>query len=130
MPLIPALSRESGAFTALLLAGMVSWFASTWPDGLEWSYLEHRYPAAEKAVANRSAIVAAVQRWQSRWSPLSDYSRREAPLGQLPSQEAGQRAPTWPNADGWRSAAGVLGTLLTLGILYALSRLIRRTARA
>ena len=31
--------------TALLLAGVVSWFASTMPDGLEWSYSKHRYGA-------------------------------------------------------------------------------------
>ena len=29
------------AVTALLLAGVVSWFASTHPDGLEWTYQEH-----------------------------------------------------------------------------------------
>ena len=58
--------------TAVLLAGVVSWFASTWPDGLQWSYLEHRYETAEKAVHNESPLVAAVDRWQSQWSPMTD----------------------------------------------------------
>jgi cobalt/nickel transport system permease protein len=52
--------------TALLLASVVSWFASTLPDGLEWSYLEHRYGAAATAVCNQSPLVAAVDRWQSK----------------------------------------------------------------
>ena len=105
----------------MLLAGVVSWFASTWPDGLEWSYLGHRYAAAEKAVANESAVVAAVDQWQSKWSPMTDYGRRQAPLGELPPDGAAEAASTWPNLNGWRSLAGVLGTIVTLGILYGAS---------
>jgi cobalt/nickel transport system permease protein len=112
--------------TALLLAGVISWFASTLPDGLEWSYLERRYEAAETAVSNDSPTVAAVDRWQSRWTPLADYTRREAPLGQLPTEEKAESS-AWPNPDGWRSVAGILGTIVTLGILYAASLWMRKT---
>ena len=111
--------------TALLLAGVVSWFASTLPDGLEWSYREHRYGAAKTTVDNPSPIVAAVDRWQSRWSPMTDYSRRETPLGQLAANQNAESPSAWPNPDGWRSLAGVLGTIVTLGILYAASRWMR-----
>ena len=92
--------------TALLLAGVVSWFASTWPDGLEWSCQERRYGEAEKIVRNDSPLVAAVDRWQSRWSTMSDYTRRQAPLGNEPAEPAAHRDPAWPNPDGWRSLAG------------------------
>ena len=112
--------------TAMLLAGVVSWFASTWPDGLEWSYLGHRYAVAEKAVANDSAAVAAVDQWQSKWSPMTDYGRRQVPLGQLPHEVAAEVPSTWPNPSGWRSLAGVLGTIVTLGILYGASRVMRK----
>lgn len=114
--------------TAVLLAGVISWFASTLPDGLEWSYLEHGYGTSDKAIANPSDTVAAVEQWQAKWSPLTDYGRRTAPLGQLPPQETSEPAPAWPNFDGWRSVAGLLGTLVTLGILYAASCWIRRPA--
>jgi cobalt/nickel transport system permease protein len=110
----------------MLLAGIVSWFASTWPDGLEWSYLGHRYAAAEKAVSSDSAVVAAVDRWQSKWSPMTDYGRRQVPLGELPPDGAAEAASTWPNPDGWRSLAGVLGTIVTLGMLYGASRAMRK----
>jgi len=116
--------------TAVLLAGVVCWFASTWPDGLEWSYLEHRYAAAEKAVYNESPLVAAVDRWQSQWSPMTDYTRREAPLGQLPIAGTIESTAAWPNFDGWRSVAGVLGTMVTLGILYGVSRRMQRTTQS
>lgn len=114
--------------TAVLLAGVVSWFSSTWPDGLEWSYLEHRYEAAEKAVHSESPLVAAVDRWQSQWSPMTDYTRREAPLGQLPVVGTIESPAAWPNFDGWRSVAGVLGTIITLSILYGVSRRMQRAA--
>ncbi|MGO8750430.1 MAG: energy-coupling factor ABC transporter permease [Thermoguttaceae bacterium] len=112
--------------TALLLAGVVSWFASTCPDGLEWSYLEHRYEATGKAVRNESPVIAAVDRWQSKWSPMTDYTRRETPLGQAPAEETAEREPAWPRPDGWRSLAGLLGTIVTLSILYGASRWMRK----
>jgi cobalt/nickel transport system permease protein len=115
--------------TALLLAGVISWFASTLPDGLEWSYLEHRYGAAETTISNDSPTVAAVDQWQSKWSPMADYTRREAPLGQLPAGGKAESPPAWPNPDGWRSLAGVLGTIVTLSILYVVSRWMRKTGR-
>jgi cobalt/nickel transport system permease protein len=113
--------------TALLLAGVVSWFASTLPDGLEWSYQEHRYGDIENVVRNDSPLVAAVDQWQSRWSPMSDYTRREEPLGQVRAEPATERASVWPNPDGWRSVAGLLGTIVTLTILYGASRWLRRS---
>ena len=89
--------------TALLMAGVVSWFASTLPDGLEWSYLEHRYGTVEQNVRNESPIVGAVDQWQSKWSLMSDYTSREAPLGTLPTAEG--KSSAWPNISGWRSLA-------------------------
>jgi cobalt/nickel transport system permease protein len=116
--------------TALLLSGVISWFASSLPDGLEWSYREHRYGTAEQAVDNRSPAVAAVDRWQSKWSPLTDYNRRETPLGQVPAAGTAESASGWPQPDGWGSLAGILGTAVTLGLVYGVSRWMRRTARA
>jgi cobalt/nickel transport system permease protein len=112
--------------TALLLAGVVSWFASRSPDGLEWSYGEHHYAAAGKAVQNDSFLVAAVGRWQQRWSVMSDYTRRDAPLGQLPVEAKAEPASAWAAPDGWRSLAGILGTAVTLGILFGVSRWMQR----
>jgi cobalt/nickel transport system permease protein len=106
--------------TALLLAGLVSWFASSQPDGLEWSCGERPGKPTETAIRNDSRAVAAVDEWQSRWAPMADYTRRDAPLGRLPSAKP-HPAP-WPNPDAWRSLAGLLGTGLTLGIVYGASR--------
>ena len=114
--------------TSLLLAAVVSWFASTRPDGLEWSYRDHRYAGSAAAIRNDSPLVALANAWQDKWTVMRDYSRREAPLGQLPpaaNKTAAWKA-SWPNIDGWGSLAGLLGTAATLGVLYVLARWARR----
>jgi cobalt/nickel transport system permease protein len=114
--------------TALLLAGVVSWFASTHPDGLEWTYQKHFKHGDGATVENASPVVAAVDRWQARWSPMSDYAKRSAPLGQEPPAEGqpSESQGAWPNVSGWGSLAGVLGTLATLAVLYLVTRKFRR----
>ncbi len=118
--------------TALLLAGGISWFASTRPDGLEWSYLHHRYGQTSSALEAPSAGVAAVDEWQSKYTPMPDYTRRAAPLGQgAQAPEAGEEhtESAWPAVSGWASLAGVLGTAVTLGLVYLTALLLRRRAR-
>ena len=116
--------------TALLLAGVVSWFASTWPDGLEWSYLEHRYGAAEQSRAQRFADRC---RGRPVAEPMVADDRLHPPrsaAGPVARRRDGRvRVAAWPNPDGWRSLAGVLGTIVTLSILYGVSRWMRRTPR-
>jgi len=116
--------------TALLLAGVVSWFASSHPDGLEWSYLEHNYGGTEAAVRPPSPTIAAVDEFQSRYSPMPDYSGRAADLGAVaPESEPEEAAEdAWPNVNGWGSLAGLTGTALTLLIVYALSIILRPKA--
>ena len=104
---------------ALLLAGVVSWFASPHPDALESS--------SEGHIKEPSGTIVAVDEGQARWAPMSDYTRREAPLGQLRSDEAEEQAEAaYPNVDGWGSLAGVVGTVLTLGIVYLLAVMLKK----
>ena len=111
--------------TAMLLAGVVSWFASTAPDGLEWSLTSHNYgQAGVKAVDNPSPAVEAVDAAQARYTLLPDYDKRPAPLGQVAAPAA--KAEHWPNVSGWGSLAGLVGTALTLVALYLVARLLRR----
>ena len=115
--------------TALLLGGVVSWFASSRPDGLEWSYRGHDYGKAAAPVAAPSQAVAAVERFQTRYSPMPDYTRRASAVNPVAVDEAGAEG-AWPNVDGWRSLAGVVGTAVTLLVVYALAMLLRKRARA
>jgi len=115
--------------TSLLLSGVVCWFASTHPDGLEWAYQKHTYAGAvSEPVRPAEGLMAAVDSWQAKWSLMADYSRRPVPLGEEPSKsEKAPENPTgWGKADGWKSLAGLLGTGVTMVILYATSVVIRR----
>jgi cobalt/nickel transport system permease protein len=119
--------------TAALLAGVVSWFASSHPDGLEWSYLEHRYKGSEEAVAAPGETVARVESLQARWSLLPDYTKREAALGEEQTEPEETRddgsAGAWPSVSGWGSLAGLIGTAVTLGVVYLVALGVRRRHR-
>ncbi|KKL05134.1 hypothetical protein LCGC14_2609100, partial [marine sediment metagenome] len=116
--------------TALLLAGVVGWFTGPHADGLE-SALEGRYYNGTEALAATDGGLAAwADAWQSRWAPMADYTKRHAPMGAVsaePNRE--EAAAVYPNLDGWGSLAGVIGTGVTLVLLFGISRLLRRLRR-
>ncbi len=112
--------------TAALLAAVVAWFASASPDGLEWCTTEHRWAGADRAVEEPSSAVAAVNAWQTRWSLMPDYSRRPAPLGEDPAAPASTTAAKASVVKPWGSLAGLLGTAVTLGIVWSAATLLRR----
>ena len=62
--------------TALLLGGVISGFAATAPDGLEWS-------AAQAAAPVADATVADVEALQETWTPMPEYATGWAPLAGL-----------------------------------------------
>ncbi len=110
--------------TALLLGGVVSWFASTAPDGLEWCIAESSRTAAA-APGHPSPAMEAADAAVAKIALLPSYDKRPVPLGQAaPPVQTG--AAAWPNASGWGSLAGLLGTVVTLALVYAVSRVIRR----
>ena len=114
--------------TALLLAGVVSWFASSHPDGLEWSYLEHTYNHADSAIKPTPAAMVAVDELQSKYTPMPDYTALAETSESAATEPAGKGAAdnAWPNVDGRGSLAGVVGTVLTLAIVYAAAARLRR----
>jgi len=117
--------------TALLLAGVVSWFASTKPDGLEWSYLDHKYAQAQSAIKRPSGTIDAVDELQTKYAPLPDYSARPTHMGAVGAENTDE-APSddaWPNINGWTSLAGVVGTAVTLVAVYAVAILLGRNKR-
>jgi cobalt/nickel transport system permease protein len=106
-------------FTVITGAGL-SLLASDFPDGLEWSYAERPdQPGFESAVSNEDPTVAAVDDFQSKYSLLPDYSRRASKLGQPAGEEAELSA-------GWTSFAGVVGSAITMGLIWLLAWTLRK----
>ena len=108
------------AVFAIAIGAGLSLLASDLPDGLEWSYAERPdQPDFESSVSNPDSRVSAVDDFQSKYSPLPDYSVRASKLG----EPAEQRADV---AAGWTSFAGVVGSLVTMAAIWLTALLLRR----
>lgn len=100
-----------GVFT-IITAGGFSLLASNSPDALEWSYLERPdQPDFVPMVSNDNSTIAKADALQAKYSPLPDYSIRDA-------------QPT--KATGWTSFAGVIGAGLTMALVWLAGRIVRR----
>lgn len=108
------------AVLAILTAGALSWFASTHPDGLEWSVQKVTaglgLPEAKKGIA---PILKGIQEWTAL---LPDY--RFKPKGGGP----GKAAP-WPDREAGTSLAGIIGAAIVLGVILLIGLGIRSCRR-
>jgi cobalt/nickel transport system permease protein len=110
-------------FTVVISAGL-SLLACGFPDGLEWSYAERPdQPDFKSAVENKDPRITAVDDFQSKYSPLPDYSARTSKLGATSGQVAETSA-------GWTSFAGVLGSALTMAFIWLIAWLLRKKQSA
>jgi len=107
------------AVVSLVVGAGLSLVASDRPDGLEWSYADRPdQPGFEKVVSNDSAIVAAVDKAQSKYSPLPDYSiRSESDT----TKQTGESVRA-----GWTSFAGVLGSGVTMLVVWLSGAAVKR----
>jgi cobalt/nickel transport system permease protein len=110
---------------ALLTGGILSLLASENPDGLEWSIAKVTGGAELKG--NADGLHGSLAALQERLSFLPDYTFRK-PEGMKPeisnnqpsSAEMGETRGNEKKAEGSRfgtSVAGIIGGLLTLGVV-------------
>ena len=108
------------AVFAIIIGGGLSLLASDFPDGLEWSYAERPdQPDFEPIVSNDDTRVTAVDDFQTRYTPLPDYSVRSSRLGRAATENVQVSA-------GWTSFAGVVGSILTMVFIWLAARLLRK----
>ena len=94
------------------MGGVISWFASTHPDGLEWSIA--RVSGSEE-LESADALHAKLARIQEKTAVLPDYGFREAGTEE-PAEETVEEAPAWPEVSGGTSTAGLVGGAITLAL--------------
>ncbi len=99
--------------TAALLAGVVSWFASGKPDGLEWSIDHAQHQGGVRPP--ESALHSFFSGLQSRTGILSDGTERAS--------------ESWPAVSPRGSLAGLAGAGLTLGLAILIGFGIRAVRR-
>jgi cobalt/nickel transport system permease protein len=105
---------------AVLIGAGLSLLASDLPDGLEWSYAERPdEPEFETVVSNPDSRITAVDDFQSKYSLMPDYSARASKLGDVADQQADIGA-------GWTSFAGIVGSALTMAVIWLTAWMLRR----
>jgi len=100
-----------GILLALVAGGLLSRFASAWPDGLEWS-MEKTSGRTELEAG--SAVHEAFAGVQEKTAFLPDYD---------------VRAPRWPSVSAGTSLSGVLGAGIVLAVVLVVGvvgRLLRK----
>lgn len=117
------------ALAAALLGGVLSWFASTEPDGLEWSIAAVAGAEQEERADGLHAWLAKVQRAVA-WMPDYDFAAAPpAPKSGAEAVVAPGATTQWPEVSAGRSLAGVVGGALTLLLVVLLGVAIRRLLR-
>ncbi len=112
---------------AVFLAGILSWFASTHPDGLEWSIA--RVAGRQESVGTASAgLHSSLARMQEDTAFLPDYGLpiKAEKISPAPSAED---KDDWPRVDIGTSLSGLIGGVMTLLLIAAIVYLLKRGAK-
>ncbi|WP_304223281.1 energy-coupling factor ABC transporter permease [Gracilinema caldarium] len=103
----PAIEKLGAVFivAALFTGGILSWFASTQPDGLEWSIEKVSGSVDIESASNVHGLFSDLQK---KTAILPDYS-----FG-----TAGEAPETWPKADAGTSVSGIAGAFFTFLLVF------------
>jgi cobalt/nickel transport system permease protein len=111
------------AVLAVVTGGMLSWFASTHPDGLEWS-IEKVFGTPELPEQERG-IAPALKEVQDKTAFMPDYGFKS-----LEGEKQGGEAPaSWPGIDTGTSVAGVAGAAIVLVLVVLIGAGVRMARR-
>lgn len=106
------------AAVAVLAGAVLSWFASSHPDGLEWSMFRASGKEELEATGGTHEKLASVQ---EKTALLPDYGFKAPPAE--PSPDGGSEA--WPVVSAGTSVSGLVGGLLTLALAAGIGFVVR-----
>ncbi len=96
---------------AIVVAGIFSWFASTHPDGLEWSMF--KTAGVEEFENPGNGIHAMLEHLQKKTAFLPDYNFKV--IENSPKENSD---PHWPAVNSGTSVSGIVGGGLTLLLIF------------
>ncbi len=109
-----------GLLVAAVLTGMaLSWFASTHPDGLEWSMF--KTAGTEELDTPKQGIHASLADIQEKTALLPNYAFKPAP-----SEPEAKEQTAWPAVDPGTSVSGLVGGALTLFVAVLIGLVLKR----
>ncbi|MBM3147368.1 MAG: energy-coupling factor ABC transporter permease [Actinobacteria bacterium] len=103
------------AVAAVLAAGVVSWFASSYSDGLEWSIA--KATGTEQEPENSSGAHETAAGVQEKTAFMPDYAFKEGEAAEDAgggAEAAAADEPAWPAVDAGTSVAGLAGAGIVL----------------
>ena len=108
--------------SAILLGAVVSWFASSQLDGLEWSI--KKTTCHEEIQGSDDRVHAGLAKFQEKTAFLPDYRFKK-------SGELAERVAPWPAVNAGTSVSGIVGGLITLAVAGLIGCIlkIRRTVQ-
>lgn len=113
------------AIVAVFTGGALSWFASSNPDGLEWSMFN---TAGTEELKAPDGIYQALAGIQEKTAFLPDYGFKTQGEAEPVEAEAGGE-DTWPAVSGGTSVSGLIGgafTLVLAGIIGLIIKSIKK----
>jgi cobalt/nickel transport system permease protein len=105
---------------AVITGGILSWFASTHPDGLEWSIA--KITGKGELPEAKYGIATLLKGIQAKTAFLPDYAFKSIEGAEPKKEEA---PPAWPGIDAGTSASGIAGAAIVLGMIVLIGMGIR-----
>lgn len=109
---------------AALTGGVLSWFASAYPDGLEWSMFHTSGKEEIEAQGNIHQTLATIQ---EKTAFLPDYGFKQSEEAET---DENSETPVWPDVNAGTTVSGLVGggiTLLLAGIIGLVLRFVKKT---
>ena len=124
----PKVSLRSVAVALLVAAavvgGVMSWFASSHPDGLEWSIA--KVTGSEEVESPQEGLHGSLAAVQEKTAILPDYGFASA--GDESEEQAA--AETWPAVSTGTSVSGLVGGVITLALAVVIGFALKMGRRA
>jgi len=111
---------------AIIAGGMVSWFASSNPDGLEWSI--EKILGTQDLPKQEGRTTSVLESVQEKTAILPDYDFRK-PAGEPEGAEVGKPGQPWPVGVPGRSVSGIIGSFLVLGAVLCIGFVVKALRR-
>ena len=126
-PLNPTVSVRRVVIAFVLLAvvtgGVLSWFASTHPDGLEWAI--QKIIGQTELAEQKQGVAPILKNIQEKTAILPDYNFKPA----ADAAKQNEQAPAWPGIEAGTSVAGIIGAIMVLGVILLLGIGIKAVRR-
>ncbi|CAA6604122.1 Cobalamin (Vitamin B12) biosynthesis CbiM protein [Rhodospirillaceae bacterium LM-1] len=116
------------AVLAVLSGGLFSWFASSHPDGLEWS-IDRLAGEGKELKGASSGVHQLAASLQEKISFLPDYAF-PSDKGEAVATEAGDKSPTIVHPDAGTTLSGLVGGLFVLAFALLAGFALKRRHEA